>query len=337
MKKYSVLFAALAVIALAGCKKEESRNMNGIVIGGETYQNADKQAYSPDFQYVMFDGTDDILFNGVAYTYTMIDNPTDRNEVTTYSNYAMLNVPAEVLVDDVTILYPGESSLSVDPTDWTMVDETPNAGLPNQITNCIWPMAYHTNNFHSHGPILLKNAVAIISPAVKYGLPCFQNIVTNNPTYFANYSASDFATVADLPQLVVTSVELISDAKITGAAHIVFDEMEVPTMVMDDAMEGATDVLSVAAPGTGIDIPAAGNNFKIVGNIPVTPNLTGANLQMKVYFDFNFADGTVMHCVYTGNTNTVAAGQISRNLRTTFIANMFTAQNYTKVQVLSVE
>lgn len=333
MKKYSVLFAALAVIALAGCKKEESRNMNGIVIGGETYQNADKQAYSPDFQYVMFDGTDNILFNGVAYSYTMIDNPTDRNTVTDYSNYAVLNVPAEAIVDDVTILYPDVTSLSIDAIGMTMVDETPNAGLPNQIVNCVWPMGYHSNNFHSHGQIQLKNAVAIISPAVKYGLPCFQNIVTNNRTYFPNETASDFATVLDLPQLIVTSVELISSTKITGDAHIEFDELQTPAMVMDDPMDGATDVLSILAPGTGIDIPAAGNNFKIVGNIPITPNMTGADFQMKVYFDFVFADRT-LHCVYNSDTRTLAAGEVMRNHRTTCIANMFTAGNYTKVQIV---
>lgn len=337
MKKYSVLFAALAVIALAGCKKEESRNMNGIVIGGETYQNADKQAYSPDFQYVMFDGTDNILFNGVAYTYTMIDNPSTRNEVTDYSSYAILNVPAEAIVDDVTILYPGVANLEVD-ANMVMVDETPNAGLPNQITNCVWPMGYHSSHFNHHGEIMLKNAVAIVSPAVKYGLPCFQNFVTANPTYFPNMTAADFATVADLPEMVVTSVELLSTAKITGNAHVAFDATtDIPSLVMDDPMGESADVLTAEAPNMGITMPAAGNTFTIVGNIPVTPNLAGADLQMKVYFDLYLASGTTLHCVYVGTSNTVADGQITRSHRTTCIANMFTAQNYTKIRILGQE
>ena len=337
MKKYSVLFAALAVIALAGCKKEESRNMNGIVIGGETYQNADKQAYSPDFQYVMFDGTDDILWNGVVYPYTMIDNPSTRNEVTTYSSYAVLDVPADAIVDDVTILYPGVADLEVD-ENIVMVDETPNAGLPNQITNCVWPMGYHSSHFNHHGQIMLKNAVAIVPPAVKYGLPCFQNIVTNNPTYFPDMTAADFATVADLPTMVVTSVELLSTgAKLTGNAHVAFDEAEIPSVVMDDPMGDGADVLTAEAPNMGIAIPAAGNNFKIVGNIPVTPNLAGATFQMKVYFDLYMSTGAVLHCVYVGDSRTLGADDFTRNLRTTCIANMFTAQNYTKVRILSAE
>lgn len=341
MKKYSVLFAALAVIALAGCKKEEVK-VNGIVIGGETYQNTDKQAYSPDFQYVMFDGTDGILFNGVAYNYTMIDNPIDRNEVTDFSSYAILNVNADPIPDEVTILYPdnvfdatGALYIYGTAEDFMMVDETPNAGIPNAITGCAWPMGYYSDNFHSHGQIQLKNAVAIITPSVKYGLPCFTNLRTNNPA-FAN--VGPFNTLADLPAMEVTKVELFANTQITGDAHLEFDENDIPTMVMDETLaEGATDVLAATAPNGTMPIPAQGNAETYVGSIPVTPNLIGATMSMKVYFDLTFANGTIFHCVYNGGEKTIAAGDIMRSYRTFFVANMATSQNWTKVQVLSVE
>lgn len=338
MKKYSVLFAALAVIALAGCKKEEIRG--GIVIGGETYQNVDKQAYSPDYLAVFFDGTDNILWNGVVYPYTMIDNPTSRNTVTTYSHYALLNVPTDAIVDDVTILYPGETSISIPATGTIMVNQANNAGLPNHIDNCIWPMGYHSSNFHSHGQIILKNAVALISPAVKYGVTCFQGIVDANSAVFGpmNLTSADFAVAEDLPAMVVTSVELSStDRRLTGPAHIQFDDADIPCMVMDGTIGESADVLAVAAPGVGVTIPAAADQYKNVGFIPVTPALVGGNISMKVFFDFYLEDGTILHCVYNGESKAVAENHIIRGYITDFRINMNTPQNASKVQILSVE
>lgn len=338
MKKYSVLFAALAVIVLAGCKKEEIRG--GIVIGGETYQNVDKQAYSPENLAVFFDGTDNILFNGVAYNYTMIDNPTSRNTVTDYSHYALLNVPPEAIVDDVTILYPGEATITIPASGTVMVNQAANAGLPNHINNCIWPMAYHNSNFHSHGQIQLKNAVALISPAVKWGLGCFQNLVDNNSTWFGGLTSADFTTVEDIPAMVVTSVELSTpDKKLTGAAHIAFDADDIPTMVMDGAIGESADVLTVDAPNSGVSIPKGGDNFKNVGFIPVTPTLVGGTISMRVFFDLYLNDdnGTILHCVYNGEPKAVGANHIMRGYVTDFRANMNTPQNYTKIRIISAE
>lgn len=335
MKKYSVLFAALAVIVLAGCKKEEIRG--GIVIGGETYQNVDKQAYSPDNMAVFFDGTDDILWNGVVYPYTMIDNPSSRNEVTTYSHYALLNVPTDAIVDDVTILYPGETSISIPATGTVMVNQAANAGLPNHIANCIWPMAYHNSNFHSHGQIILRNAVALASPAVKYGLGCFQNLVDANPNWFGGLTSADFVTIDDMPAMVVTSVELISaDKKLTGAAHIAFDAEDMPKMVMDDAIGADPDVLAVDAPNSGVTVPAGADQFKNVGFIPVSPNLVGGTISMNLYFDLylNDDDGTILHCVYVGDTKPIDADDIIRGYVTDFRVNMNTPQNYVKIRIL---
>ena len=324
MKKYTVLFAALAVIALAGCKKEENK-VNGILVGGEKFVNADKQAYSPDFQYVVFDGSDNFLFNGTAYTYTMVDNPTDLNEVTDYSEYAILNVPGSAVVDDVTLLYPHNVFPSnVLPFGMTMVSEAPNAGNPNPVTGCVWPMGYHNGNFNSHHGIQLKNAIALVTPAVKYGAPCMQNLFRYNPA-FANLTFDQ----NNPPVMTVTDVELIADTKITGAAEVQFDESDIPTMVMTEPMEGATDVLDMVAPNLGVDIPFAGNSINIVGNMPVTPALNGANLTINLYFTLDCGD-TSFNCVYTGEV----VATIARSMRTTYVANMFTAQNWDKITVL---
>ena len=323
MKKYTVLFAALAVIALAGCKKEENK-VNGILVGGEQFVSMDKQAYSPDFQYVMFDGSDAFLFNNVEYTYTMVNNPTDREEVTTYSNYAVLNVPPSAIVSDVTMLYPSNIfPLYVDATGLTMVSEAPNGGDPNPITGCVWPMGYHNTEFTSHLQVQLKNAVAIVTPAVKYGAPCMQNLFATNPAFegltFDN---------ANPPVMTVTNVELIADTKITGDAEVVFTN-NVPAMHMTEAMTGETDVLNMDAPGFGIEIPFAGNRINLVGNMPVTPELDGANVTLNVYFTLDCGTET-FNCVYSGDF----IADVARSERTTYVANMFTAQTYNRIRVL---
>ena len=324
MKKYTVLFAALAVIALAGCKKEENK-VNGILVGGENFVSMDKQAYSPDFQYVMFDGTDGFLFNDVEYTYTMVDNPTDMNEVTDFSNYAVLNVPGSEVVDDVTMLYPSTVfPLNVAATGMMMVSEAPNAGDPNSVDACVWPMGYHDATFQSHGTIQLKNAIALITPAVKYGSPCMLNLFANNPA-FANYTFDQ----ANPPVMTVTNVELVADTKITGAAEVTFDEEDVPTMTMTDAMTETTDALNMDAPELGVNIPFAGNVMTIVGNMPVTPALNGANMTINVYFTLE-AEGETFNCVYSGDV----VANVQRSMRTTYVVNMFTAQNWNKITVL---
>ncbi len=325
MKKYTVLFAALAVIALAGCKKEENK-VNGILVGGENFVSMDKQAYSPDFQYVMFDGTDAFLFNDVQYTYTMVDNPTDMNEITVgYSNYAILNVPGEAVVDDVTLLYPSNVfPINIPETGMMMVSQADNAGDPNPITSCVWPMGYHNGNFGTHGNIQLKNAIALIAPAVKYGAPCMQALFANNPA-FANMTLD----VTNPPVMTVTGVELVADTKLNGAAEIQFDENDVPTMVMTDPMDGATDALAMDAPELGIEIPFTGSAINIVGNMPVTPALNGANLTINVYFTLDCGD-TSFDCVYTGEV----IANVARNGRTTYVANMFAAANWNKITVL---
>lgn len=325
MKKYTVLFAALAVIALAGCKKEENK-VNGILIGGENFVSMDKQAYSPDFQYVMFDGTDGFLFNGTEYTYTMVDNPTDMNEMTSgYSNYAVLNVPGSAIVDDVTMLYPSNIfPITVPATGMQMVSQADNAGDPNAITGCVWPMGYHNANFSSHHGIQLKNAIALIAPAVKYGAPCMQSLFANNPAF-----AGMTLDVNNAPVMTVTHVELVADTKLTGAAEVQFDEADIPTMVMTDAMTEATDALDMDAPNFGVEIPFTGSAINIVGNMPVAPALNGANLTINVYFTLDCGD-TSFDCVYSGDV----VANVARNGRTTYVANMFAAANWSKITVL---
>lgn len=343
MKKYTVLFAALAVIALAGCKKEENGMVN-IKVGGENYMNIDKQGYSPDFQYVMFQNGDQILFNGNPYTINLMN---EDPMFPGYSNTASFNVPATEVGGETTILYPYSAfqyGLFVEESaaDLTMVDETSSA--VNQVTGCAWPMGYYVADFHSHGDIVLKNAVALITPSIKYGAPCFQNLVANNAA-FANLGT---ITPATLPTMTVTKVELVADQKLTGNAHVEFDADHNPIMTMDDAMAGTTDVLAAAAPNMGVVIPAQGNGETYVGSIPVTPNLTGANMWMKVYFDLEVVTPATdvtpetthtYHCVYaTPEASPVNInGHIQRSYRTVFIANMFTGSNWNRISLISID
>ena len=151
-----------------------------------------------------------------------------------------------------------------------------------------------------------------------------QNLFRYNPA-FANLSFDQ----ANPPVMTVTNVELVADTKLTGAAEIQFDESDLPTMVMTDAMTGATDVLSMVAPEMGVNIPFLGNNITLVGNMPVTPALNGANMTINVYFTLDCGTET-FNCVYSGEVVATAA----RSMRTTYVANMFTAQNWDKITVL---
>ena len=273
----------------------------------------------------MFDGTDGFLYNGTAYTYSMVDNPTDMNVVTTFSNYAVLNIPGSDIVDDVTLLYPNTIfPINIAATGMQMVSQADNGGDPNTISGCVWPMGYHNSDFNSHGNIQLKNAIGLIAPAVKYGAPCMQALFRNNPA-FANMPLD----VNNPPVMTVTHVGLVANTKLTGAAEVQFDESNVPTMVMTDAMEGATDALNMDAPNFGVEIPFTGSAINIVGNMPVPPALNGANLTINVYFTLDCGD-TSFDCVYSGNV----IANVARNGRTTYVANMFAEANWNKITVL---
>ena len=99
---------------------------------------------------------------------------------------------------------------------------------------------------------------------------------------------------------------------------------------MTDPMDGATDVLDMDAPELGVNIPFLGNQVTIVGNMPVTPALNGANLTINVYFTLDCGGDAPLNCVYSGEVVATAA----RSMRTTYVANMFTAQNWNKITVL---
>ena len=90
-----------------------------------------------------------------------------------------------------------------------------------------------------------------------------------------------------------------------------------------------TDALNMDAPELGVNIPFAGNVMTIVGNMPVTPALNGANMTINVYFTLE-VEGETFNCVYSGDV----VANVARSMRTTYVANMFTAQNWNKITVL---
>ena len=340
MKKYTVLFAALAVIALAGCKKEENGMVN-IKVGGENYQNIDKQGYSTTYNFVMFQDGDQILFNGTAYPIVL------QNEdpmFPGFSNFASFSVPATEIGGETTILYPAnifQSGLYVEESaaDLIMVDMAD--ATVNQISGCVWPMGYHVADFHSHGDILLKNAVALIIPSIKYGPRCFQQLVANN----TDFEALGTITLANMPTMTVTKVELQADTMLTGNAHVEFNTSNDPIMKMDDPMTTAYTVLAAGAPNMGVDIPASSNGETYVGGIPVTPDLAGHNVIMRIYFDLTFtteatdvapAATHVYHCLYTSPERNVN-GDVARNHYTVFCANMNGGDYYSRISRLGID
>ena len=215
-----------------------------------------------------------------------------------------------------------------------MVDLTEAA--VNQITGCVWPMGYHVADFHSHGDIVLKNAVALVIPSIYYGPRCFQNLVANN-TDFAGLGT---ITLANMPAMTVTKVELEANQKITGNAHVEFDASDNPIMKMDDVMSGSTDVLAAAAPNMGVPITPSSNSVTYVGGIPVTPDMAGADVTMTIYFDLTVTDATnntqVYHCTWSNPSPMNVNGNIMRSYRTEFRANMSDPTYWNRIQLVSM-
>lgn len=348
MKKYTVLAAAIAMIAFAGCNKEENNRYvadeNGNIclnFSKENCQNADKQTYNADLNMIYFDG-DAMMINGNYHETTLINAAGNLIEpgIGVMSDYARVYINEAEWADGITFLYPYEA-FNFDETfdiadGLTMVPE--NAGTIDQITagDVPWPMGYRCDNIaDAPGHFQLKNAFAIVSPAIKYGVN-FMNDLRNCNSYFSGYPA--FATTADLPDMFITGVELTaSNYPMFGTAEMNFTN-GIPVQHITDALDaGVNNTIHVDC-REAQQIQKGGSNWTIVGNIPVDPSMNEGTINIDLFFDLVFADATY-HCVYHGTPAPLAVNFFMRSMRTQFSINMFNPLPgaAAKVTVLSVE
>jgi len=346
MKKLTVLFAAIAMIAFAGCKKENTTNYvadeNGMVtlrMSGETWQNSSKQTYVDFFNRVAFDMNDEVFINGVTATITPCDvngSTTDESENDiARSFYGMMTVNGNVLTGDDYVLYPAgifTAGTAADMSDYTCELFEERALIQPDMDVMLgegfeWPMAAKL----SGNQFLLKNAVAVVTPSIKYG-PAFVNALYNMDNSFIANETYVHGTTA-VPQLFVEEVQLVStDQVLNGLGHIENIATE-PTLTME-ANGGNTIII----PELNINCAATTGSETLLGGLTVPPFAAGKHLQLIVKFRLEFANGGIYHCIFTGNNLELdeipgdeGGVSILRSGNTTLCANLSTASSASKI------
>lgn len=342
MKKITLALAAIAMIAFAGCKKENNgfvADQNGMVTfraSGENFMNADKQTYDGFMNRIMFDNGDQAYFNGQETAINCYDPlAADPEAPVANSYYGTLTVPGSLVLSDNVILYPSSlytAGTAADYSDWTVtmwdeVDLLPSGeyevAMPGLYQS--WPMAAHTTG----NQFVMKNAVALLAPAVKYGYS-----FVAAAALAGNFNNEPF-TRTDLPELKLTKVVVnSSDAILTGNGHLNGATTATPYIVMDNDDMAGHQVVATPIDMYNPAIPAGGSAEYIMGNIPCAPIALHKHLQVNYYFTLTFtytpAEATTPTTVtyyvkYQGADVELTGGQLSveRSMRTTMICNLF--------------
>ena len=344
MKKYTVLAAAIAMVAFAGCNKEENNTLpveNGLAtftMTGESYSSADKQSYNARDRHIVFTQDEACYANGYYAPLTLLDPATQGvlTDANATSRIARISIPAEYASLPFTVLYPASAFVEGAPEDFPLwncrmdyvvecICEDLNSNSPLDEFTSSWPMAAVVNQ-GGYGSFQLRNCVAVVSPSIKFGTAFLQAFARNN-----NLTYDETATVE------VTSVVLTANVPLSGDAHIDFTGAY-PTLVMDETENANNNTLTIY-PSTAVMEPVVfgvdAGIERIMGNAAVAPMHAGNTLKMDVYFTLHTAEGDIS-CRYNGNTVTLTenAEQISI-LRSTLCMNLFSATGASKVTILN--
>jgi len=345
MKKLTVLFAAIAMIAFAGCKKENTTNYvadeNGMVtlrMSGETWQNTGKQTYMDLFNRVAFDVDDEVFINGVTAAITPCDvngSTTDESENDiTRSFYGMMTVNGNVLTGDDYVLYPAgifTAGTAADMSDYTCELFEERALIQPDMDVMLgegfeWPMAAKL----SGNQFLLKNAVAVVTPSIKYGAPFVNALanMTDSPIANENYNPLTSAT----PELYVEEVQLVStDQVLNGLGHLENMATE-PTLTMD-----ANGGYTISVMDLDIACAATSGSETLLGSLTVPPFAAGKHLQLIVKFKLMFDSGAIYHFTFTGTnmelTDEPMNNSVLRSGRSILCANLSTATTVTSGKI----
>lgn len=343
MKKISIFVAAFAMIAFAGCKKENDKltpDANGMVtinLTGENCTNSDKQVLQGPFNRIMFQNGERIYFNGIdAYVQTTNQSGILNGGVNSF--FGRFAVPASAIVTDNVVFYPADIfNPGVDDTtysDWTVfmsndIDIIPITSGEEEITGKYyqaWPMSC-LGQANISGKFMMRNCVAIMSPSVKYGVAFIYQAALRGD--FPTESIDINITENDLPELRVEEVVFNSNVALAGSAHLEYIKTDSVQIKMDEG--GDNTLIARMLPQYLINaIPPSGGIESIIGNIPTAPMVAGDSIQMTAYFTLTFHSGTPDEVIYYGRYrgNNVAladrgSNSIVRNQRTTMCMNLF--------------
>jgi hypothetical protein len=354
MKKLTVLFAAAAMFAFVGCNKENASTYvadeNGnvtLMMSGENWQNTNKQTYMDQFNRIAFDILDEALINGATASVIPCDanaSTTDASENTIQrSFYGMMTVNASVLTGNDYVIYPAglfTAGTAADMSDYTVtMPAIANFIMANDNTTLgeghpVWPMGSKLSGHQ----FLMKNAVAVMTPSIKYGAPFINALATMADSPIATENV-DVISGYNFPQLYITAIDFVStDQMMTGIGHL--ENMDTdPTLVMEGTVPADGDVLSVNIdPENPIEVPLTGNSESLLGNITVAPFPAGKHIQMNVSFLLYFPEtGEIYNFIYTGNNVELTDqpnSSILRSKRTTMCANLYQAAAINQISLV---
>lgn len=354
MKKYFVL-AAIAMIAFAGCKKEES-GMVTLKVGVENADGMDKQTYNVQLNRIMFNGQDAMVINGGVYGVRPLNEDNDPYTTGLNSYRADLNIPGNVLYGQRFLAgYPALAfdgdydaaadswNLKYDEVEWSAglwgesdmicdvnaLDEQGNVAI-NPSFYRTWPMVAYDecgSCIAENGRFLLRNTVAVVSPSFIYGINWFSAM---NDQFGMGYDMNNITNANQLPAIEVDQVVLRSSVEpLFGPAHVEGVSTDNPIVVMD-ASRGTNGMITLNNCGT---YTSQNNpNFTnpcIIGQIPVAVFQNETGFQMDVFFTIgNY------HFVYHSDVVTFNENTLVRSKRTVLQINMRDAVNMNRFQML---
>ena len=296
MKKITVILAACAMFAFAACDKDNEKgytlnddNTFNIVIGTTSPEDADnggKQALNGERMRILFTTGDQIMVNQDIFDVNLrsanisglpsgVSNRASIYGIPVSNNYQFYFTAATYTVVE------GEYKVQMLNEVDLLGNNVSNAfGLTNQA----WPMYAEFSDpatIQSDG-LLLRNAIAVMSPAVVYGTE-WADIA-----FASFYGAEHSFLPTDLPEITVTDVVINSSAKMTGMATL-HPHAARPYITMDgtqaaNTMDRVICHIPIANQYT-LDAPQDQRAvINVLGNLPVAPQDSYVSYQLNVYF-----------------------------------------------------
>lgn len=351
MKKYVVLVAAFAMVAFAGCKKEE-KGLVTLTVGVENEQNDAKQAYNEALNTVMFQAGDQIYLNEIPYSVSPLNGDIDPYTTTAASYKAQIRgvnptafsgqhflavypVGANnigVVYDDIEDIYSVNmtSTCTMIPQNVVRDGDLQYASTMSIQNNYrTWPLS----NYYDCGDCFfqdgrqyfrLLNDVAVFTPSVIYGYRWLQRVCE---------LLGETCNAENLPAMIVDKVEITTDDNhpISGMGYIADIETADPHVVLD--LRTSNTLTAYADQYVAPIACQRSNQAEIyVGNIPVPPFYGDATVQMNTYFHITI-NNTTYHFKYTGATVNAVEGTVVRGRRTVLKVNLLdaAAENIAKI------
>ncbi len=299
-----MVLAASTLILFAACKKEENKGytVNGdkitFGVGMDSRTDDGKQSFNGEYKRIYFTSGDQMFVNNAQYSVIPMASPENfpgsTNEfspagrvtvdVNPSGSYNFI-YPAAIFNENAgvyTATFPAEVNLlngNAVNNEFSLIPED---------LRPIWPMALGIEDIATfYGDVILKNAVAFLSPNFIYG-PAWCNVA------FSRFTGVTYGTVGDVttpcPVLTVKDVVIRSSRKLTGEATLNMDSPEFPKMVMNGTLSGnARDVVVCHSPENTIITENNGTNqelLNIAGILPVAPMPEETKFfQMNIYLE----------------------------------------------------